>query len=525
MRRRLALVVGLAVVVAAALSALLLAGVGDDRRSTPSPSLSRAFPSRATGARASRPSLADFESFEPFSFAPGQADDFRRRGARASAHVLYTKSPGGAEATAARVDRWSQEIARATARRRVSQETLGALVFLESAGRSDAISGGDPEGAVGLAQLRPDTAVALLGLSVDLARSKRLTRRIERERHRALGGRTAKRRRRAARRAERLDALRRRIDERFDPQDALDGAARYLSVARRHFGREDLAAAAYHAGMANLDSLIDAYVGKRRKASSTRKTVRRYGISYPRLFFDSSPTRHRPAYRRLRSLGDDSRTYLFRLDAAREIRRLHAEDPARLRRLSALHAAKASAEEVLRPESRYPPYEDGDALRSAYENRELVRLPNEPARLGFRLDPRMGALARRLDESPALYGGLRAEALACLLYVAKEVRQAAGGGALRVTSTVRDTNYQRLLLASNAEATSGFSLHTTGFALDIARSFRRPRQQRALAQVLERLRALAVIDWVYEPGAIHLTAGPDAKRFLPLYEGLIAERA
>jgi hypothetical protein len=42
--------------------------------------------------------------------------------------------------------------------------------------------------------------------------------------------------------------------------------------------------------------------------------------------------------------------------------------------------------------------------------------------------------------------------------------------------------------------------------------------------MLEWLRALAVIDWVSEPGAIHLTAGPDAKRFLPLYEELIAER-
>ena len=41
---------------------------------------------------------------------------------------------------------------------------------------------------------------------------------------------------------------------------------------------------------------------------------------------------------------------------------------------------------------------------------------------------------------------------------------------------------------------------------------------------LERLRAHNVIDFVYEPGAIHFTVGPEAKRLLPLLDRLIGDR-
>ena len=41
--------------------------------------------------------------------------------------------------------------------------------------------------------------------------------------------------------------------------------------------------------------------------------------------------------------------------------------------------------------------------------------------------------------------------------------------------------------------------------------------------MLERLRAHNVIDFVYEPGAIHFTVGPEAERLLPLLDRLIGE--
>jgi hypothetical protein len=113
--------------------------------------------------------------------------------------------------------------------------------------------------------------------------------------------------------------------------------------------------------------------------------------------------------------------------------------------------------------------------------------------------------------------------MATLLYVTKEVRRMAGGSHLRVTSTVRDMRYQDALVGVNSQATKAFSLHTTGFALDVRRSFRNRREERAFIAVLERLRAHNVIDFVYEPAAIHLTAGPRAKALLPLNKRLLGK--
>ena len=479
----------------------------------------------ASLAGAERLSAAEVTAFDPLAYGEVSEDELLRRGRDGLSHVLYEKSPGGVAQSAARVEGLRAGIDAAAERHDVEADTLAALVFLESAGRPDAIAGPTPDSAAGLGQILPGTATSLLGMDVDLERSKRLTRRIEREARRAARATTARHRRAATARAGRLVTERRRVDARFDPPRALDGAARYLQIAQERFGREDLAATSYHMGIGNLESVIGDYVAPRPAGTTTRDTVEEFELSYARLFFDSSPLRNPRTHRRLAALGDDSRTYLFRLEGAREILRLHDEDRDELRRLAALHGAKASTEEVLRPPADNEPYEEADDLRDAYDDERLVALPDAPARLGFRIDTRMGELAPRLDEQATLYRGLSPEALSTLLYIAKETRRIAGArGDLRVTSTVRDLAYQRLLVASNAEATQRFSLHTTGHALDIERDFSSRRQERALTHVLERLRALSVIDWVYEPQAIHLTVGADGERYLPLYATLVAGR-
>lgn len=462
----------------------------------------------------------DVAGFEPFAYEPDDEEDLLERATAGFAHVVYAKSPGGVEATAERVNRFQPLIDEAAERHGVDPETLGALVFLESAGRPEVMAAGDPENATGLAQILPGTAVDLLGMSVDLEESEELTSRIERNAKKGRRADTRKGERLFAKRVERLRRRRARVDERFDPEASLDGAARYLALAEERFGREDLAIASYHMGIGNLEDVIEAYVAPRRPRRTTRATVAAHDLSYLRLYFDSSPHRNPRTHRKLRAFGDDSRHYLFRLEAAREIRRLHEEDRDELRHAAAVQTAKASAEEVLRPEEDNPPFEDADELRDAYEDGELVALANEAGRLGYRIGRDMGELARRLDEPRALYRGLRPEALATLLYIAKETRRIAGHGALRVTSTVRDRDYQELLVRRNGQATREFSLHTTGYAIDVARDFRSERQADALVHVLERLRALNVIDWVYEPGAIHLTVGPDGERFMPLYEAV-----
>jgi hypothetical protein len=419
---------------------------------------------------------------DPLAWRPGEDARFEARAAAGESHVLYAKSPGGATATAQRVARWRPLVEAAAARHGVPPDDLEALVFLESAGRPDACASNDLRGACGLTQILADTATGLLGMKVDLAASRKITRRLRRHPGDA-----------------KLLARRRRVDERFDPRKAIEGAGRYLQIARGHLHRSDLALESYHMGIGNLQNALRAY------GSGT--------ISYARLYFDSTPLRHSAAYRVLASLGDDSATYLWRLYGAREIMRLSRTAAVQLAGLEALHTAKSNAEEVLHPRSRTHVFvAPADIIRS-----DLVALPKDPAELHFTIDPGMGELSK----TPGVYRALRPEAMAMLVYIAAGVHEIGGNGTLNVTSTVRDLSYQRRLLRRNIQATRAYSLHTTGFAFDIERKYRGRRQALAFQFMLDRLQALNMIAYAVEPRAIHITVSSDAKVLEPLLKGRV----
>jgi hypothetical protein len=436
----------------------------------------------------------DIEPFaDPYAWEPDRADEFVSRATAGNSQLLYTLSPGGAVASAERTARWRPLVERAADQAGVDADTLEALVFLESAGRPDARAPGGLESAVGLTQILAETGTNLLGMQVDVAASERYTRRLARAERRG-----------RERQAERLRRARMRVDERFDPEKALAGTARYLSIAGDRLGREDLAFVSYHMGIGNLEGVLAAY-GEDRPP-------------YVQLYFDSTPTRHRGAYRRLAALGDDSSNYWWKLLAAREIMRMHRDDPGRLGRLAFLHTSKASAEEVLHPADRTEVFATPDDLAGAWDDGEIVAFPQDETITGLQRDGRMGELARRIDQPAERYQGLRPEALAMALYIGAQVREISGQSPLVVTSTVRDGEYQRALIDRNGEATRRYSLHTTGWAFDVLRDYRSRRQAVAFQFVLDRLRSLNAIAWVREPRAIHITVAPDAEVLLPLLD-------
>jgi soluble lytic murein transglycosylase-like protein len=427
---------------------------------------------------------------DPFGFSPSRENEFAGRATAGFSHVVYAKSPGGVAATARRTARWRPLVERTAARHHLDPDLLEALVLLESAGRPDVIAGRDIRGAAGLTQILAETGRNLLGMRIDVARSRRLTRQIARAKRRG-----------QARRARRLSARRARIDERFDPAKALEATGRYLDKARERFGRDDLSFVSYHMGIGNLGNVIAAYGDAEAK-----------DLSYARLYFDSAPDDHPRAYALLSRLGDDSSTYWWRLSASREVMRLYRRDLPELERLATLQTAKGSAENVLHPPDSTKIFNDPDQLQAAYVGGSLRPFPNDPARLGLRRDPRMGQLASKLGRKPSLYRGLRPEAYALAAYMAGKVRDLAGTRApLMVTSTVRDRKYQDLLLRSNIEATPAYSLHTTGFAFDVLRRYNSRGQALAFQFVLDRLQALNLIAWVREPEAIHITASSEGR--------------
>jgi soluble lytic murein transglycosylase-like protein len=442
---------------------------------------------------------------DPFAFAPERSQDFVRRAAAGNAHVLYARSPGGAEVSAARTAGWRPLVEDAARRAGVDADTLEGLVFLESAGRPDAVTPAGLDGAVGLTQILAETAQSLLGMQVDVAASRRVSRRIERA---LRSGRPE--------RAAALERVRARVDQRFDPRAALAGTARYLALARERLGREDLAFVSYHMGMGNLEGVLRAYAGD--SGTPIGNLVRDAELTYPRVYFDSTPAVHAGAYRRLTSLGDDSANYLWKVLAAREIMRLWRSDPGKLRTVAALQTAKNSAEEVLHPVAGTVRFRTPVELRAAWDDGAIVPFAGDPATTGLARDARMGELAGRVGQRPDLYRGLRPAALALALYIGAEVRELSGTEPLNVTSTVRDEAYQRVLARRNPEATRRYSLHTTGWAFDVERRYRSRRQAQAFQFVLDRLQTLNVIAWVREPHAIHITAGADAELVLPLLE-------
>jgi hypothetical protein len=243
------------------------------------------------------------------------------------------------------------------------------------------------------------------------------------------------------------------VDERFDPAKALAATGRYLALAKRRFGREDLAFVSYHMGIGNLQNVLKVYG--------------QGNVSYARLYFDSTPLRHAAAYRLLARFGDDSSNYFWKLGAADQILRLARRDPAALIRTNTLQTSADDARLVL--------HQPGTAASDG-----LKPLPDLPRDTGLRA-PRNARL--------------RPEALAAALYIGAEVRAISHARALRVITT--------------GEPPRGWS-----FAL--ARDYTSRRQALAFQYVLDRLQVLNVIAWSRSARAIHVTAGSQAAALEPL---------
>ena len=460
---------------------------------------------------------------DPFAYTDDRRRDFERRATLGYSHPLYAKSPGGVIATAERVDAFRGRIETAAAARGADPDLIEAMVFLESAGRPDVIAGMDPAAASGLAQIVASTGIEFLAMPIDLARSQAITAELAagasqlpklREQVAGASERKAKelldRIAALERREPALLEERREVDPRFQPTAALDAMGRYLEIARARFGNEELAVVSYHMGIGNLSTVIERYSGADVPDPELAGFVEREGLDYARLFFDSSPLTHAPAWELLSSLGDDSSTYLWRVYAAKEIMRLWRQDPGALGDLASLHLAKATAEEVFHPEQDTDRFADAGGIEDALADGGLVPI-SAGEEYGFAIGDQLGELAEQLGVERSLYASLRPEALATLIYMTARVGEIAGGGKLTVTSAVRDLPYQDALTGVNAEATTEYSLHTTGYSFDILRKYRNGKQAEAFQFVLDRMRALAVIDYAVEPAAIHVTVSDEAR--------------
>jgi hypothetical protein len=438
----------------------------------------------------------------PLRYQSGARADYERRAAAGLAHVLYAKSPGGVLATAARTARWRGPVERAAHDAGVDPDLVEAIVFLESGGRPEVIAGGrDPRGAAGLTQIVASTATSLLALRVDATASRRLLVDIARADRAASRDPGTKRARAAARRAAKLRAQRRRVDERFDPVKALAATGRYLRIAREKFGREDLAFVSYHMGIGNLDGVIGTLAGP----SSG-------DLPYTQLYFDSTPLRHRAAYGRLATFGDDSSSYYWRLLAARDIMRSYRRDPGALQRAAALQVSEPSAARALHPPASTNTFGDPGALADARGSGTLKPLPTDPASAHVAPAPELAALAVQLHQPVDRYRLLRPAALDALRYLAAGVQAIAPGSPpLQVTHAAIDRQSAETLGADPSPA----PLPSSGYSFGVARRYGSRAEAEAVQFMLDRLTAMNLIAWSRAGSVLEITAASDARGLVP----------
>ncbi|HWE10611.1 MAG TPA: transglycosylase SLT domain-containing protein [Solirubrobacteraceae bacterium] len=420
-----------------------------------------------------------------FGYDPARASEYVARATVGNAHVLFAKSPGGALATAARVAAYRGMIDRVTAGTGIDPALLEGLVFVESAGRPQVIAGSDPANAAGLTQILAQTGQSLLGMHINLGRSRALTTQIDAISSGARRGNLAA-----------LIARRAAADDRFDPARELAATVRYLEIAQRHFGRQDLAFESYHMGIGNLQQVLGDYDAGR-------------PVPYGQLYFDSAPGRHPAAFKLLASFGDDSELYYWRILGAVQIMHLYRTDRPALTRLTALQGSDDAGASALHPPDVLSPFADPGALADAFQRRELVPLPSNAAQLGVAVSAAMGAGAGHVGAPVSLYRGLRPVAVRLLIDLAARVRTLSGTSApLRLLSTVADERYQRQVLGGV------YAPAATGYSFAIERAYASRAQAEAFQAVLDRLQSLDLIAWSREPTEIRITVASDAAAWL-----------
>ena len=510
--RRLLVVAGLVLAAAVlAFSVLWLTGVFDEDPELVPAELAEAAREGGSG--------------DPFAYSDARRAEFEQRAASGYSHVLYEKSPGGIVASARRTAVWRDEIERAAREHGTDPDLMEAMVLLESAGRPEVIAGDDPEAASGLAQIVASTGIDLLGMQVDLARSQAIVGQLSaneqelakrmaqaqsgkrQQRVKAVqAGRRAGARERgaAAGAAANRRALRPGRGARRD--GPLPGDRRGALRPHRSRGRQ------LPHGDRQPRERDRSLRGQRRGLDPGRGDGRRPAISTtPASSSDPRRLEHDRAWDLLAAFGDDSSTYLWRVLAAERIMRLYRDDRRELTELARLQTAKATAEEVFHPEGDTEAFADPAAIEAELDEGDLRAIP-DGREYGYVVGDQLGQLARRLEVERGLYRTLRPEALATLIYMTARVQRIAGDeGTLIVTSATRDQRYQDELVGSNPEATPEYSLHTTGYSFDILRKYRNDRQARAFQFMLDRLRALSVIDYAVEPAAIHVTVSDQAR--------------
>ena len=430
----------------------------------------------------------DIGNRDPLAFVAGQERELERSAAFGLAHVLYAKSPGGVLAAAERSATFRPLVERAADGSGIDADLLEAIVLLESGGRQDVIAGSDPTNAAGLTQILAETGRNFLGMHVELAASRRLTRNI-----------AAAVRRGDSAAAARLRARRRRVDDRFDPAQ---GARRHGSLPVDRPGRDSAATISRSSPTTWGSATSRPSCATMPSAHKLEPIARRRRKRRPLLgaaLLRRLAGKPRPAWRRLAGFGDDSQTYYWRVLAAQED---HAPLPARPGRAPAAHRCSRTARRARRrssiPRTAQSTSTTPTPSTAPGERRRSSRCPT--CRRASTSGSTRG-LATRPPGHPARSTAVCVPKHSRCSSTSATASTPSAASPRRSSSpaTVSRRRPPTPARARNREATQNYSLHTTGYAFDILRRYGSGTQAAAFQYELERLQARGLIAWVTRP--------------------------
>ena len=204
---------------------------------------------------------------------------------------------------------FSPAILEAAEKYQIPPEDIAGILYLESAAHPEKCARPfNVRSACGIAQIEYDTAVNYLGLKVDLKKSQRISKKINKML--ATG---------ASWDSPKLNELlqeRRRVDDRFDPYKSIDAMGKYLSMSRERLGRIDFSIASYHMGTAGVEKLICIYLGIPYRMNVSGLVIKK-NLSFPKVYYDCRSHPHSKCWRYLSTRADSSHQYFWKVQAGK----------------------------------------------------------------------------------------------------------------------------------------------------------------------------------------------------------------
>lgn len=309
------------------------------------------------------------------------------------------------------------------------------------------------------------------------------------------------------------------VDNRKDVQMSVYATAKLLSLEKQVMGDTDLAIMAYHSGDADVKSWVKKYIEPNPVGSGGRSDIQKYGLTYDKIYFNSTPYYNPGTYSIYRKIMDDDwgPNYPWKVRCAAQAMDLYRKDKAQFQRVADTNKFRGKRAKY----RMWTFYRDSDKplvdvadLKKGLRDGTLVTIPQNPEKFGFSLRLEGAGMVAELDkQNQTSYLATQIPEAGLALWIGTEFQKLRAGHSsqviLNITSASRTVEYQEKLTKSNPVATKELSFHVLGLAFDIAKSNLDANAQRDLQFVLDELDSTGMISWVPEIKAYHVVVAPD----------------